>query len=191
MITNESISIKVSQGTYYIRVFFGNMGNTYDLQWDYLPGGATTTPNVVSTNPIDAATAVPLDGSIQVTFDEAMDQAATETAFSISPVVSGAYSWNAPGDTLTLTPSANLTEGTTYTVTIGAGATDLAGNPLAADYIFNFTTVRSPDDDGCGCAPPGVDKMSTLQHSVGAALGYLLLAFLAAWARMRIRTRMS
>ena len=46
-------------------------------------------------------------------------------------------------------------------------------------------------DGGCGCAPLGADKMSALQHSVGAALGYLLLAFLAAWARMRIRTRMS
>ena len=68
---------------------------------------------------------------------------------------------------------------------------DWEGNISGLSNSVSATTAVPPppppadsDDDGCGCAPAGADKMSTLQHSVGAALGYLLLAFLAAWARL-------
>jgi hypothetical protein len=45
------------------------------------------------------------------------------------------------GTTATFTPSNTLTEGTIYTATITTGAKDLAGNALAVNTTFNFTTV--------------------------------------------------
>jgi len=45
-------------------------------------------------------------------------------------------------------PSAPLLAGTQYTATIKSGATgvvDLAGNPLAKDYVWNWTTATSGD----------------------------------------------
>ena len=149
----------------------------------------------MSTVPADTVTDVATSATVLVTFSEAMNQVVTEGAFSISPALTGTFSWNGPGDVLTFAPDVLLAEGTTtYTVTIGTGATDLAGNALAAAHIFTFTTLQptppaDSGDDGCGCAPPGVEKMSTLQHSVGAALGYLLLALFAALIRVRTRIR--
>ena len=46
-------------------------------------------------------------------------------------------------DTVTLNPTANLATSTLYTATIkggAAGVKDLAGNPLAADKVWTFTT---------------------------------------------------
>jgi hypothetical protein len=43
-------------------------------------------------------------------------------------------------DTATLDPTADLALGTTYTATITTAATDLAGNKLAMDYSWSFTT---------------------------------------------------
>lgn len=147
-----------------------------------------TAPSVVSTFPADTTTGLATSVTAQVTFSEAMDQATMVSAFSISPAVTGTFSWNVPGDVLTFAPGAALAEQTAYSVTIGTSAADMAGNTLAAPYSFSFTTGRSSDDGVCGCAPQGADKMSALQHSMGAALGYLLLAFLAAWARSRAFT---
>src|SRR5439155_15386961 len=49
------------------------------------------------------------------------------------------------GVTATFTPAANLAPLTTYTATISTGARDLAGNALAVDFVWNFTTGVIPD----------------------------------------------
>src|SRR6202043_1902435 len=41
----------------------------------------------------------------------------------------------------TFTPSAALALNTTYTATITTGAQDLTGNPLAANYVWSFSTA--------------------------------------------------
>ena len=43
----------------------------------------------------------------------------------------------------TFTPNSDLAAGTTYTATITTGAKDLAGNALASDYVWTFTTVAA------------------------------------------------
>jgi hypothetical protein len=48
----------------------------------------------------------------------------------------------------TFTPLSNLTGGGTYTATITTGVTDLAGNALASNYVWSFTTTSS----GCKTA---------------------------------------
>jgi uncharacterized protein (TIGR03437 family) len=47
------------------------------------------------------------------------------------------------GTTATLAPLSNLVSGSPYTATITTGARDLAGNALASNYVWNFTTGSS------------------------------------------------
>src|SRR2546426_8195915 len=57
--------------------------------------------------------------------------------------VAGTVSYT--GLTATFTPAGNLAPLTTYTATITTGARDLAGNALAADFVWSFTTGTTPD----------------------------------------------
>ncbi|MBI4083652.1 MAG: Ig-like domain-containing protein, partial [Candidatus Lambdaproteobacteria bacterium] len=100
----------------------------------------TIMPTVAGTSPTDGATNQAVSQAIAVTFSEAMDTAvAAGTVGSISPAVSGTWSWF-NSTTLTFTPTATFAEKTAYTVTIGTAAKDSAGNALAAPYGFGFTT---------------------------------------------------
>ncbi|MDI6886381.1 MAG: choice-of-anchor D domain-containing protein, partial [archaeon] len=103
----------------------------------------TTPPTIISVSPADGATDVAVSTTISATFSEAMNTAASvEAAFSIAPSVAGTFSW--AGNTMTFTPGANLAYITIYTVTIGTGAQDLAGNPLTSAYTWSFTTTSAP-----------------------------------------------
>ncbi|PIU56283.1 MAG: hypothetical protein COS88_03045, partial [Chloroflexi bacterium CG07_land_8_20_14_0_80_51_10] len=97
---------------------------------------------VISVSPTDGAIDVPVDTSISVSFSEPMDKASVGGAFSIKPEVSGKFGW---GDNrLTLDPTNDLAYGTTYKVIVATGARDLAGNGLAADHTWSFTTRAAP-----------------------------------------------
>lgn len=93
----------------------------------------------------DAAIAAPADTAAQVSsrtaitlaFSTAMDRAATEAAFVISPEIEGRFSWL--GDRLTFHPAAALAADSRYAITL-AGARDAEGNRLGGDTSFSFTT---------------------------------------------------
>jgi len=95
----------------------------------------STPPTVIGNTP--TGTGVPVTTNITVTFNESMNQTSVENAFSIDPSVNGTFTWS----TMNFNPDANLTPNTLYTVTIGTGAEDLAGNNLATDHLWNFTTA--------------------------------------------------
>src|SRR5687768_7429879 len=98
-----------------------------------------TAPTVVSTVPANLGTQVGLTGPITVTFSEAMSMSSmTAGAFTFSPTVAGTLSYT--GNTATFTPTTQLAQNTTYTVTVGTGVRDRAGNGLAAPYTWTFTT---------------------------------------------------
>ena len=118
---------------------------TDDYSFSFTTQAAPTPPQVISTSPTDGAIGISLSTTIQITFSEAMNEASTEAAFSIGPVVAGVFSWN-PGSTiLTFTPSADLSYGTTYTVTIDGTAQDQQGETLDGDY--DGVSEGSPTDD--------------------------------------------
>lgn len=115
----------------------------------------TTPPTVVRSLPADAQAGVREDAVITIQFSEPMDQAATEAAYKSTdlPEAMTTMSWNAAGDTLTITPSAPLeyTQGgpsplfvgrKSYNYSITRVARDLAGNQLVADADVTFTTLR-------------------------------------------------
>ena len=78
---------------------------------------------------------------IRVVFNEAMDQAKTAAAFSISPVASGVISWNGAGTELTFTTTGALEPSRLHTVTVGTQARDAAGNKLASNFSLAFQTT--------------------------------------------------
>ncbi|NJD51399.1 MAG: hypothetical protein FIB07_00855 [Candidatus Methanoperedens sp.] len=75
---------------------------------------------------------------INVTFSEAMNRVSAQSAISISPVTTGSFSWN--GNTMIFTPDPILINSTIYTVTVGTGAKDIAGNNLQSSFSWQFST---------------------------------------------------
>jgi methionine-rich copper-binding protein CopC len=120
--------------------------------WSFTTGvtSDTTAPTIVSTNPNNAATDVPINKKITATFSEAMDPLTISTAnYAVtgpgaSPV-SGTVTFAAVGATATFTPAANLAVNTVFTATITTAVRDLAGNALAANKVWTFTTGTSAD----------------------------------------------
>ncbi len=101
----------------------------------------TTPPPVVSVNPINNLTNVPVNAVVQVLFDRpvaanslgGVTLKANGSTVVTSPVLSSA------GQVLTLNTPDLLTPGTTYTITIN-GVADLAGNTMSAAVTDTFTT---------------------------------------------------
>jgi len=116
------------------------------------PPADTTPPAVASTDPANNATSVPVNKTISVTFSEDVQQG---TNFGQIALKAGndavACSVTLNGKVLTIDPNANLAYSTKYTVTIPSGAVkDAAGNALAANYTFSFTTEAQPTGGGGG-----------------------------------------
>jgi hypothetical protein len=149
--------------------------------WD--GSGDTTTPTVLTTDtiapivtltiPADSATGVLINSSLSVTFTEAMDPLTiNDASFTLTDgvtAVPGTVTYS--GVTAVFNPTDNLADDTTYTATITTGAEDLAGNALANDYVWTFTTGATTDD-----TPPIV----TLTIPADGATGVLISRNLSA-----------
>ncbi|HWW18534.1 MAG TPA: Ig-like domain-containing protein, partial [Candidatus Saccharimonadales bacterium] len=104
-------------------------------------------PSVVSTIPVSGATAVGVNTTISATFSEAMNAATINAAtFTVTgpgaTPVAGVVTY--AGNTATFTPTAILANSTLFTATITTGAKDPAGVPLAANFVWTFTTAPPP-----------------------------------------------
>jgi hypothetical protein len=112
--------------------------------WTFTTGATadTTAPTVASTTPANLATAVALNQKIAATFSKGMDALTiTATTFTLmqgATAIPGAVSY--AGTLATFTPTASLAASLLYTATITTGAKDLAGNPLASNFVWTFTT---------------------------------------------------
>jgi hypothetical protein len=116
------------------------MGANYN--WSFLTGSV---PLVVSTDPANTATGVPLNKKITATFNQVMDpttiNSTTFTLYNGTSPVAGTVTYS--GTTATFTPAVNLNPSTVYTATITTGAKNTAGNGLATNYVWTFTTTGS------------------------------------------------
>jgi glucose/arabinose dehydrogenase len=123
---------------------------------EYTGGPDTTVPTVGGVTPAEGATGVALTDNAVAPFSEDMDASTLSTStFTLtrqgaSTPVAAAVRYDAATDKATLDPSADLEADATYTATLkGGGAKDLAGNPLATDKIWSFSTLAST-----GSTPP-------------------------------------
>ena len=106
-------------------------------------------PAIISKTPTNGATGVAVGSSLTITFSEQMDASTINTTSitvidSFNNVVSGV--WTYSGITAAFNPSSDLSYGALYTVTVGTGVEDLAGN-AASSSSWNFTTVSAPSMD--------------------------------------------
>src|SRR3990170_2833604 len=93
-----------------------------------------------------------------------MDTTTISTStFTLSGGVTGTVIYN--GTTATFTPLSNLVYSTSYTATITTGVKDSAGNAMAADYTWSFTTGAAPD-----VTPPAVSATSPASNETGVAV---------------------
>lgn len=103
-----------------------------------------TPPTVNATAITDGATGVATNSAVSVTFSKALDVSTINTStFTLngpSGLLAGTVTYDATTNTAIFTPSTALGYSTTYTATITTGVKDLAGNPLASNYSWSFTT---------------------------------------------------
>ena len=115
--------------------------------------GATdvTAPVVVSRSPVAGASGVATSGSVSATFSEALAAASVSgSSFTLTrqggAQVAASVSYDAANSRVVLAPSAELAAGSTYVARLVGGAggiLDVAGNALAADDSWSFTTAAS------------------------------------------------
>jgi len=149
-------------------------GGSAPNPWTFTTGTTSTAsaPTVTSTVPADTAASVGINQAINATFSTGMDPATITTAtFTLAgpgttTVVTGTVAYNATSNIATFTPTANLAANALFTATVTTGAKDLAGNPLAANKVWTFTTGTAT----VGQAPVNLRSLSTFAAVAGAGL---------------------
>jgi hypothetical protein len=130
--------------------------------WTFTTSAATAAPTVVSVVPLNNASAVAVAVNPSATFSQAVT--GSSVVFSVkdgaNAVVAGTVSYDSASKTATFTPGAALAFGTTYTATV-SGATNAAGQAMAAPYSWTFTSVANPPPSVASVSPansaPAVD----------------------------------
>ncbi len=141
--------------------------------WQFTTGSTAdaTRPQVVSTVPATTTpgptTGVATNTGISALFTEEMNPASlTSTSFTLTCVLpctapAGTVTYAVGNRTAVFTPAAALAPNTTYTATVTTGATDLAGNALASNYVWMFTTSAT-------AAPPANVSVQSTNPATGA-----------------------
>ena len=109
----------------------------------------STPPIISSVAPADGATGVSLGANASAAFSEAIDPVSLTTS-TVTLVASGTttpmaatVSYDGASQAVILDPTSSLAKRTKYTATVKGGiggAKDLAGNRLAMDKVWSFTT---------------------------------------------------
>jgi hypothetical protein len=138
---------KVKMGVYHDVDDINKSGDNY--YWSFTTGADGSdvkAPAVSSVIPANNATSVAAGSTFAVTFSEPMNPAnitATNITLKQGTVaVAGTVTYS--GVTATFVPSSALSAGKVYTCTVTAAVKDVAGNALAADYTWSFTTAEAP-----------------------------------------------
>lgn len=119
-----------------------------DHVWTFTTAATTdtTAPTIASISPADGSIANCLTKTVTATFSEAMDPTTITTASFVvtagGVAVPGNVSYDTAAMLATFVPSAaaGFAPGTAFVVTVTTAVTDLAGNALAADKVWGFTT---------------------------------------------------
>jgi hypothetical protein len=116
-------------------------GNNYWVDVVYNPSSDTIPPAVTDQTPQNGASELPLNTTVSTTFDDAVDLATAQ--FSLldkgGAKLAGTLSLSGNQRTVSWTPAAPLSAGTTYTASMRVA--DLNGNMMAAPLVWNFTTT--------------------------------------------------
>ena len=129
---------------------FDSKGVDDSCEWDFSITDDNTPPTVVSTNPNNDDTGVPITSTITATFSEPMDSLTIDAGITF--IVKNGAGTIIPGTilesnflkTYTFTPTSLLSGSTSYTVTIKGGTggvEDISGNSMTSSKEWKFTTA--------------------------------------------------
>lgn len=149
-----------------------------DFVWTFTTGASanSTPPAVVSEDPADAVSGVAINTNVSATFSEAVVPATiTAARFTLTgsgaTLVAGTVTYASTGNAAIFTPAADLAANTKFTATIAAGVKDQAGNALASDFVWTFTTGAAADHTG-----PLVSSTAPAKNAAGAAINGAITA---------------
>jgi hypothetical protein len=115
--------------------------------------GPLSPPTVQSVLPAMASQTACPTTLISVTFSKPMNPTTINSGtFTVTPAVSGPITADASNTTFTLTPSAPLVVGTTYTATVTTGVRSETGVSMASDFVWTFTPMSCPGPITTGTA---------------------------------------
>jgi hypothetical protein len=139
--------------------------------WTFTTSAAKAPPTVISTDPPNNATAVPLNQIVTATFSQVMTPlSVTNTGnFTIkngSNNVTGSVTYS--GNTAIFSPTNLLLSNTVYTGTITNSVKNSSGVAMVANYTWTFTTSSTN--------PPTVILTSPLNNATSVALNKVLTA---------------
>jgi ice-binding like protein/Big-like domain-containing protein len=124
------------------------LADTYG--WSFTTGAVidSTTPTVSATSPLDHAINVPVNQRVLAMFSKKMTPASLNrvTVKVTKPggvAIMGVVTY--ASGAASLKPRYALAPNTHYIATITTGAKDLAGNPMASDYVWSFDTGANRD----------------------------------------------
>ncbi|TQJ40912.1 LGFP repeat-containing protein [Arthrobacter sp. SLBN-112] len=149
-----------------------NATSQYWHYYDPTGGGSDiTAPTVTATSPAAGATGVAVTANVTGTFSEGIDASTvTSGTFTLTngtTPVTATVSYGVSGKVAALDPGADLAAATEYTATIKGGTSgvkDIAGNALAADKTWTFTTAAPPP-----AQTPIAEKAASLNGALGSA----------------------
>ena len=144
-----------------------------DFSWLFTTGTDSTPPTVTSVNPAAGATLVAVTTGVNAVFSEPISAATINgNTFQLfgpaNSLVAATVTYSSGSQTATLQPNAALASSTTYTAVVSGGVNgvkDAAGNAMASNFTWSFTTAAGQPPPGtCPCTiwspitvPAGVD----------------------------------
>jgi methionine-rich copper-binding protein CopC len=171
----------LSNGThYYVTFESGSIkdlaGNNYagTTSYDFTTIAETTPPTVSVFSPADGVTGVSVTSDIVLTFSEAIQKGsgtiALHNGLASGPIIesynaSSSSNLSVSGNTLTINPTADLSNGTHYYVTFESGSIkDLAGNNYAGTTSYDFNTIIES-------IPPTITSFSPVYDAIRVPVG--------------------
>lgn len=139
-----------------------------DTTWTFTT--ADNIPAVLTTDPTKAATLVPLNKTVSVIFNMAINPATiTATSFTLKRSgvsVNGVVGYT--GTTATFNPNNDLLSNTVYTATIKATVKNTNGTALVKDTVWTFTTATVLAPTVILTNPSDLDASVSLNQNVTA-----------------------
>ncbi|MFC1952747.1 carboxypeptidase regulatory-like domain-containing protein [Chloroflexota bacterium] len=163
--TSHTDDTVANDATYYYKVTTadteGNESVFSSVSNSATPSASATT-TIITTFPGNNMVSTAVDAVIQVSFSQSMNITSVESAFSMSPSVSGDFIWSDPYTVMAFDPHESLSYRTTYLATVGTSAQSLAGTPLESEYQWSFTTELA---SGCfiATAAYGTDTVEEIE----------------------------
>jgi uncharacterized protein YkwD len=166
---NTTYSIQLADGVRDLDGAPVDVGEPYVVHTANVPGVVRFRPR---TKTVDVA----LDTTLSVRFTEAMDQATTRDAWSVTAdgtPVAGTVTFAEGDSVLVFEPAVDLGHSQSVVMTVGAGAASRFGVPLGTAISGTFTTVAKPAPTPApkAATPPPSTSSGSSGSTGGGAVG--------------------